>query len=124
MKAVLILSSLILAAFAEWSTAPLLAPYFLPPFIAATVLFWFLRMRLASRILLGLAAGFLMDSISPLPFGTYLAAFFLLALAVEGAAIFISQAESFLNQTVSWAVLVVVFLISYPLIGLGIQALN
>lgn len=123
MKVALLISTLILAAFAEWSIAPLLAPYFLPPFFAAAALFWFFRVRFASRIILGIAAGFLMDSISPLPFGTHLATFFLLAFAAEGMIIFISYSESLLIRTVSWAVLVVVFIISNPVIGRGIQTL-
>ena len=105
----LIISSFISAAFLEWTLGPVFSFWGVSfPWVLSAAVFWFWKMRLSSRIFLGIFAGIFVDSVSAYPPGTYLLLFFVAALLTEVLRIFFSETESYLTRGISMAVLLIV----------------
>ncbi len=115
MKIVLITTSLLGAALAEWSSAGFSFGGIPPPFFLATVSFWFLRLKMRERMFLGILAGLFLDGISSFSFGTYTAALFLLSLLAEVVLDLFSPRESLGVYSSSLALLVFLVLFLLPL---------
>lgn len=83
----------------------------------AVILFWFSRFSFETRLWFAVGIGFLLDTFSPHPFGTYLIVFFFLALAVACIHFFISEMESLAIRAACGAVLVIFFVALLPAVN-------
>lgn len=110
MRILLIVLSMLAAAFAQWGFSSWDIGGIPPPFIPAAVFFWFLRIKLPGRLWFAILIGFLFDSFRVFPFGTYLLVFFLESLLVEPLQVFFSSIRSPLTQGVSFGIMLVLFL--------------
>ncbi len=103
---ILILTASLVAAFIlEWTTGSVFSFWGIAwPLVISVVIFWFWRLKLLPRILLGVFIGIFMDGISPHPWGTYLVLFMILAILSELLQLFFSDTVSHLARGISMAI--------------------
>mgnify|MGYP001614679283 CR=1 FL=1 len=118
MKILLITLSVIAAAFAQWGFSSWDIGGIPPPFIPAAVFFWFLRIKLPSRLWFAILIGFLFDSFRIFPFGTYLLVFFLESLLAESLHVFFSSLRSTLTQGAGLGIMLVLFFGLVPAVAI------
>lgn len=80
-----------------------------PPLFPSAVIVLFWNMRTESRLWLALLAGFLLDTVSPVPFGTYVAALICAACATQLWRKIFSHTESLFSQGLGAALSLAVF---------------
>lgn len=100
-----LIASLVAAFILEWTLGSVFSFRGIAwPLVISAVVFWFWRLKLLSRILLGVLTGIFMDGISPHPWGTYLMLFMVLAILSELLQLFFSDTDSYLTQGISMAI--------------------
>jgi len=106
---------LIIAFFLERTVGMWFSVWYVPvPFVAAVTIFLFWRLNGAERLWLGGIVGFILDSISPLPFGVYMGAFFLLSALTHFLQFFFSNIASSFTKGVSMGILLLMFFFAVP----------
>ena len=78
------------------------------PFIAASLIFWFWRISLTARLILGVIFGFLLDSFHTFPPGTYLLLFLIEAFLVDFLRISFSDTKLPVIQGISMGIMLAV----------------
>lgn len=87
---------------------------FIPPFLLLAVIGWFLILSLSGRLWLGGGAGFLLDTISSAPFGTYILSGLLVAVLAHLLDRLFSHRDSYLAKGAAFAVLYVAVFLLVP----------
>lgn len=64
------------------------------PFMEVLIFYWFMRLGVAGRVWLAGCAGFVRDSFSALPFGTFIVSYLVLLLIVAGLRLIIEHTKS------------------------------
>ena len=122
MTAIFILISILGGFFLDWLIASwAFAPLLLLPVGVLAALFWLQRLNFTQRIIYALCMGWVLDSLSLVPFGTSLLLFFFLALLVHPLRRLFENRTSWLQQLIFTGVLYVLFLVLAPLIGRGLS---
>ena len=108
MQTVFLILSVAAATFAEFvSLAGVGGVAF--PFIPASLIFWFWRISLSARLILGILLGFLLDSFHTFPPGTYLLVFLMEAFLVDFLRIYFSDTKRPVIQGISAGIMLAVF---------------
>ena len=118
MRIVLALISVVVFLVLEWACA-ISGILFLSvlPLASLAVVWWLGRLPLVSRLVFGLIAGFLLDSILGHPFGTHMLVFLLLAGSAEFLNALFSARDSKTARFVSVAAMLVLFFILLPVVS-------
>lgn len=115
MRGLLIISTMLAAFAAEWGiNAALAGTGLFLPLSGIAFCLWIRRMAFGPRMWFALPVGFVMDSASPGAFGAAIMTCVLVALVCEAFLIFFSDTESRLAQSVSVALLVLLFVGMMP----------
>ena len=115
MQKVLYIISVSLALVLEWVLARMPYPVgFSPPVVVAVLIFWWWQKPLFTRLLAGAVVGFLLDSLSLFPFGTYLIVITVAAFLSGMMGSLFSRPYEFLPRSIGMASLLffVIFFIS------------
>lgn len=115
MKFFLFILTMLGAAAADWSFGYLLPSWF-PPLPVSAILFWFLYFDFTARLAVALVGGAVLDSIYPVPFGSYTAVLIILAVVVEFLKVFIIQAANLFLRFLVFGVLLILGAVLLPLV--------
>jgi cell shape-determining protein MreD len=108
MQAVFLILSVAAATFAEF-VSPVSVGGVAFPFIAVSLIFWFWRISLSARLILGILLGFLLDGFHTFPPGTYLLVFLIEAFLVDFLRIYFSDTKLPVIQGISMGIMLAVF---------------
>ena len=125
MRFILIIISLGLGLFLEWSIGLRLSFWSLtPPLFAFFLILWLWRFPIFYGLILSAVSGFALESISSAPFGTYLFLFLALVFLVNFLRSIFSVTESFLVYAFGVGICVFLFMIFYSLTAEVLGALS
>jgi cell shape-determining protein MreD len=112
----------LIALVLERSLGTVFSITYLPmPFFVAVAIFWLWRLSGSERFWFGVIAGFIMDSLSPLPFGVYGGSFLILVALAIFFQFFFSNITSSFIQSASMGLQLLVFFITLPVLTTLIQ---
>lgn len=116
MKGFFVILTLLLAFIGEWSfTLPASKKGIFLPLAALAFCFWSWRIRFETRLWLGLAVGFIMDTMQLVPFGTYMLTLVTIAILCELFQLFFSNTESKITYSIGVVFLMLAFFGAFPL---------